>query len=124
MKAKRKVKEIPWSNAALPYSKRSNWPKIAEALAAYLRHTDGHCKFCAHATQLYNPDINYKYPWAYDNVETRRFMDAEFDFDCALYPKLWQYLFERLPVVMCFDLEQSEMTDDGLEAATKEAHAT
>jgi hypothetical protein len=39
-KKQMKTKPKPWSNAALPYKVRSNWPKIAEAMAANLRSND------------------------------------------------------------------------------------
>jgi hypothetical protein len=70
----------PWSNQALPYAKRSNWPKIAKAML------------------FEQPALPAS--WAFDDLEARLFMEEKFAFDCALYPTLWRYLVERLPVLV------------------------
>lgn len=69
----------PWSNQALDYKLRSNWPKIATAM---------------------NLDCPPRpASWAFDDLESRLFMEEKFGFDAALYPTLWLYLVQRLPIL-------------------------
>jgi hypothetical protein len=43
--------------------------------------------------------INNHLRWSYTSQAARQYMEETFKFDCALCPKLWRYLVERLPVV-------------------------
>jgi hypothetical protein len=71
----------PWTNQALDYTKRSNWPKIAKEML------------------LENSQLPAS--WAFDDLATRVWMEETFQFDCALWPNtLWRYLCERLPVLV------------------------
>jgi hypothetical protein len=91
-KPKTKPKPRPWSTEALDYSKRANWPKVAEEML------------------LEQPALPST--WGYDDLESRVWLDEKFGFDAAYWPKLRRYLVERLPVLV-LRLDSSKADSEG-----------
>jgi hypothetical protein len=82
---------------------RRHWEGIAEAIAGDLSSRNGvflDPKHWSWFEQMHVADGNQHDPvvWNYRDADTLKFMWTRFGFDCALYPQLWRYLFERLPV--------------------------
>jgi hypothetical protein len=99
----KKTKAKPWSTDELDYSKRSNWPLIAAA--------------------MFRENVTAPQNWDYTDIETRVFMEEAYGFDCALFPLLWRYLFERLPVlVMLYPAPKEQAPLQAAANGSKEVH--
>jgi hypothetical protein len=87
-------------------SNSAAWPMLAEAIWASVYGRDPSATFnCpppAYRSNGFSVLLNHEsdsVAWDYQSRKARVYMESRFKFDCALYPKLWRYLVERLPVV-------------------------
>lgn len=100
----------------------STWPSLAEDIyedirSLYLRpsfyKTREHYR-APYETQFVRLDVGWDWElkWTIDSLEARTLMDTFFAIDCALHPKLWKYLRDRLPVLGEQDLPPEDDDED------------
>ena len=82
-------------------SNKKLWPAIADAMWARISGA----RFGYFGGDLKQPALelsgsqHVRFAWNYQSIDAREYIDRTYAFDCALHPKLWRYLVERLPVL-------------------------
>jgi hypothetical protein len=76
------------------------WQRIAQDLRAAMCTRNAVFIEVIHgAPQIAYDNGHNPIPWLYVNKALRAWMWNAYQFDCALYPRLWRYLIEVLPIL-------------------------